>query len=147
MDHANPPECSGPMSAVDSAVGRSLKVIGRGAPEASGCPPLRLLSLLTPQVVEVRQNEVIVGRHSNADLQLLQPDVSRHHCRIYFMNDEWHIGDLGSLNGTSVNDQRVQTAVLRENDVVGIATHMFKVVLETDASAEQDDQVIGGAAA
>src|SRR5262245_26094833 len=117
-----------PAGPADSSAMHALKVIGAADPVAA-CPPLRLISLLTPQMVEVRRPEVIVGRHSNADLQLVQPDVSRHHCRIYFAEDQWQVRDLGSLNGIQVNNEKVQSTVLRENDVLSIAPHVFRIVL------------------
>ncbi len=144
MNHAHTPEHL-QASPPDVAVNRSIKVIDPADGETPACPPLRLVSLLTPQLVEVRRAEVIVGRHSNADLQLMQSDVSRHHCRIFFAGDQWQIGDLGSMNGIQVNNEKVQSAVLRENDVVGIATHLFRVVLDSDhpvepASAGEEDR-------
>ncbi len=132
MNQAQPSEHFEP---VDDAA-RPLRVIGPAEGESPACPPLRLISLLTPHTVEVRRPEVIVGRHSNSDLQLMQPDVSRHHCRIFFAGDQWQIGDLGSLNGIQVNNEKVQSAVLRKNDVVGIATHLFRVVLDCESEAE-----------
>lgn len=103
---------------------RASRVIG---PRNQGPKPptLRLVSLTGAGVVEIRQFEVVIGRHSNADWQLPQLDVSRRHCRLYFTNGHWHIADLGSLNGTLVNGERVEKCWLHQDDVIRVGGHMF----------------------
>jgi pSer/pThr/pTyr-binding forkhead associated (FHA) protein len=88
-----------------------------------------LLLRLTAQSIELelRQTDVLVGRHTLVDLCLPYPDVSRKHCRIVFADDVWHIMDMGSLNGIQVNGERKREADLHEGDVLGIAGLQFEV--------------------
>jgi adenylate cyclase len=49
-----------------------------------------------------------LGRHPNNSIQLLDKIVSKEHCIIELRGDDWVLRDLGSLNGTFVNNERVR---------------------------------------
>ncbi|MEB3882043.1 adenylate/guanylate cyclase domain-containing protein [Lyngbya sp. CCY1209] len=72
---------------------------------------LRLRLFLENQpdrLISVDRDEFIIGRSPECDLQLPFIEVSRHHTRIYKTADgQWWIEDLGSKNGTSLNDHPV----------------------------------------
>ncbi len=78
--------------------------------------PLRLLVLPQGRVVELGKPAVLVGRHTDADLRLAYPEVSRRHCRLVFEDGLWHVHDLDSLNGIFVNGERMHAATLYEGD-------------------------------
>lgn len=105
--------------------------------EAADVPPLRLVVQPGGALVEVTRPEVVVGRHSQADVCLRLPDISRRHCRLIYQDGQWHIFDLQSLNGVYVNDQRVEHAQLRQGDVIGIANLHFEVDLEGGPAIER----------
>ncbi len=68
------------------------------------------LLLATPegqQVVELRGHNSL-GRHPSNSIQLLEKIVSKEHCTIEQRPDGFYLRDLGSLNGTYVNGERVQ---------------------------------------
>ena len=48
-----------------------------------------------------------LGRHPNNSIQLLDRIVSKEHCIVEQRGARWFLRDLGSLNGTFINDQRV----------------------------------------
>lgn len=50
---------------------------------------------------------LVVGRSLDADIILNDPSVSRKHFEIHFREDGWLLKDLGSVNGTKVDGQRV----------------------------------------
>jgi hypothetical protein len=108
------------------------------------CPPLRLVTLRGIRIVQLHQPEVVLGRHSEADFQLLEPDVSRFHCRFVCVDDQWEIEDLNSLNGTFVNGEPVQRQRLAQSDVIRIADFLFQVDLgaprELSMAAHQAEQ-------
>ncbi len=67
------------------------------------------LLLATPegqQVVELRPQNSL-GRHPSNSIQLLDKIVSKEHCLIEQRGDGYVLRDLGSLNGTYINGQRV----------------------------------------
>ena len=47
----------------------------------------------------------VIGRSTECDLKISSSEVSRIHCRITIRDDSVYIEDLGSANGTFVNDQ------------------------------------------
>lgn len=51
--------------------------------------------------------ESVIGRAPDADVRLDLPNVSRHHARIVVDGDSAVVEDLGSKNGTFVNERRV----------------------------------------
>lgn len=117
------------MSGLPGRGGRRTPTIQVIGPVDGECRPLRLTALRSRRIVELHQPEVVVGRHSEADLQLLEPDVSRFHCRFLWIEEQWELEDLGSLNGTQVNGQPVQRVVLAQSDVVRVADFLFQVDL------------------
>ena len=84
--------------------------------EASQVMPLRLLIQPEGYCVELRQPSVVVGRHTEADIRLGYPDISRRHCRFLFEGGVWQITDLDSLNGLYINGERIQEAYLYDGD-------------------------------
>ncbi len=83
---------------------------------------------------------VIIGRFDpnkgpvDVDLSNLKEAqyVSRHHAKIYYKADEgkWYVEDMGSLNGTFVNNNRItQPTEIKDNDEVtfGNAKFVFKL--------------------
>jgi pSer/pThr/pTyr-binding forkhead associated (FHA) protein len=96
-------------------------------------PELYPLRLVNPhQGIEwvLDQPRLVAGRHSDADLRLDQPDVSRQHCRFDFADGAWRVSDLGSLNGLYLNGQRVLSAELKGGDRLGIGDANFTVEAE-----------------
>ena len=70
------------------------------------------------------------GRHPDSDILLDDVTVSRRHAEFRLDKDgSWAVADVGSLNGTYVNRQPVDSAVLANNDEVQIG--MFRLVFLT----------------
>ena len=76
----------------------------------------------------------LIGRGDNAHLYLPEDKFfSRHHCLIEIAPPRVFLRDLGSTNGTFVNNQRVAEAFLSSGDrIQGGAT-----VLQVEVQAEQ----------
>jgi pSer/pThr/pTyr-binding forkhead associated (FHA) protein len=67
-----------------------------------------------------------VGRNPESDVFLDDVTVSRRHAEVRRREVEWFVHDLGSLNGTYVNGERVDVAKLASGDEVQIGR--FKLV-------------------
>ena len=91
--------------------------------------PLRLVLRPGTTAVELTRPDMLIGRHSDADVRLSLPDVSRRHCRLVFAASRWQIFDLNSLNGVFVNGDRVQQATLDDGDIIRIGGLTFQVEL------------------
>jgi pSer/pThr/pTyr-binding forkhead associated (FHA) protein len=79
-----------------------------------------MLKILRPGRTDVPAGSVKIGRATDNDIVI--PDVlaSRHHATLIPSPGGTEIRDNKSINGTFVNGQRVDSAVLRDNDVVTI---------------------------
>ena len=73
---------------------------------------------------------VIVGRNPGADIVIAASYVSGRHARFTLMGQNLFVEDLGSTNGTYVNNQRiVEPAALRDKDVVTVGDVAMRVRL------------------
>lgn len=59
-----------------------------------------------------------LGRHPECDVSLDDISVSRRHAEIERTSDEFVLRDVGSLNGTYVNQRRVDSVVLQQGDEI-----------------------------
>jgi hypothetical protein len=64
----------------------------------------------------------VIGRSSDCDVVLADPNVSRRHAEIRRLGEGYSLVDLGSTNGTEVNGQRVTETSLMNGDVIGVGT-------------------------
>lgn len=53
-------------------------------------------------------DSAMLGRTSENEITLPDREVSRHHARITRQGQQYHIEDLGSLNGTFINGERLK---------------------------------------
>jgi pSer/pThr/pTyr-binding forkhead associated (FHA) protein len=72
--------------------------------------------------------DVVVGRSSELDMVLVEEMVSRKHAVFRLENGVLSVQDLGSTNGTFVNGERIEKAVLREGDRVLVGTSILRVI-------------------
>ncbi len=76
------------------------------------------------------QPPAVLGRSREADLTFAHPMISRQHCELYEVDGLLMVRDLGSLNGTVVNQQRVVEAALCPDDSFSVGPLSFKVQYE-----------------
>lgn len=77
-----------------------------------------------------RHPRIAVGRKRDNDLSLSDEGVSHQHCEFVSEQGFFVVRDLGSQNGTWVNEQRVEEARLRDGDEVRIGGTRIRVALE-----------------
>lgn len=65
----------------------------------------------------------LVGRSPECDVFLDDVTVSRRHAELIQKDERFTIRDLGSLNGTFVNRQRVESIELRDDDEVQVGKY------------------------
>jgi pSer/pThr/pTyr-binding forkhead associated (FHA) protein len=73
--------------------------------------------------ITMSQAPTTIGRLPDNTIQIDNLAVSGHHARITWENDHYEVEDLGSLNGTYVNSERIGKAKLRHCDMVKIGKH------------------------
>src|SRR3954470_19103796 len=79
----------------------------------------------------------VIGRGESCDLRIPLSEVSRKHCRIVRDGDTLRLEDLGSSNGTYLNAQRIQEALLQPGDSLQVGPVVF--VLQVDSVPADDE--------
>jgi two-component system, cell cycle response regulator len=75
------------------------------------------------------QDEMTIGRDPIADIQIQDPSISRKHAKLTKEEGQVRLTDMGSSNGTFVNDKRVppsQSVVLAKEDMVKLGSSILK---------------------
>ncbi|MFC1705932.1 FHA domain-containing protein [Planctomycetota bacterium] len=86
----------------------------------------------------------LMGRGEYADIPVIDLNVSRHHCELYWEGEVLRLNDLGSANGTLVNGDPVEERSLRPGDLVILGISVFRVDLVDspfDTQARRRDAV------
>ena len=108
-----------------------LSKIHERRPKASAC----LVEIYGQQIgrkIIFTQGELVVGRSHKADVQIDQESVSRRHARFCIKGDGISIEDLGSTNGTYVNDQPAENTVLNNQDQIKVGRTIYKFLADED---------------
>ena len=95
--------------------------------------------------VPLRKTELIVGRRAGCDIVLDFHNISGKHCMLRFLNQIWHVRDLGSTNGTTINGAPISSEhSIMPDDEVGFAHHIFQIDYEPGAPSSilQHGQVL-----
>jgi predicted component of type VI protein secretion system len=77
-----------------------------------------------------------VGRGRGTTIMLPHPLVSRQHCELFEVNGQLMVRDLGSLNGTFVNNQRVTESPLPPGELLTIGTVTFRAMYESQPESQ-----------
>ena len=72
------------------------------------------------QRIAITEGELTIGRDPKCDIFLNDITVSRKHAKLSYKGNEAGIKDIGSLNGTYVNNEQAEEAKLRSGDEIQI---------------------------
>ena len=92
---------------------------------------LRIVGVFTPiaghstEKLVISESEVIIGRDPMSEIVLSDSGVSRQHARVYQIETDFVIEDLGSSNGTYVDGVPIVSCVLHGGDSVQIGHSLF----------------------
>jgi hypothetical protein len=115
---------------------RSASISGALRWEVSPMPSdTNALGILRPlgggDPVPLLKPELVVGRRPSCDVCLDFTNVSGKHCVFRLINNVWHVRDLGSTNGTTVNGALlVSEHTIMPDDELGIAGHLYSIDYE-----------------
>jgi DNA-binding CsgD family transcriptional regulator len=93
----------------------------------------------------LRSGSYVIGRGSTCDIVILDPSVSRCHARLTVSGSEISIRDLGSQNGTFVDEEAIETCLVRPGHVIRFGAMPYRLVLEkaTSLAPQCDDDETG----
>lgn len=84
---------------------------------------------------------VSVGRDRGNDLALTHDTkISRTHARLHSRDGQWILSDLGSRNGTRVNNRRVEEHPLRDGDHIQLGAVTLVYVSADDPNATEAEE-------
>jgi pSer/pThr/pTyr-binding forkhead associated (FHA) protein len=89
----------------------------------------------TVKEVSLGSRPVGIGRSPDNDLAVDNLAVSNYHARVYVDSGKMVVEDLKSLNGTFVNEMRVERATLKHGDSIHVGKHHIKVDATGEAAA------------
>jgi FHA domain len=87
---------------------------------------------------ELQQGDTKIGRRPGSDIVVDNMAVSGEHANIFTIGDDSFIQDLGSTNGTFVNNKRVTKHHLKHGDVITIGKHTLNYVNEGQGKPVED---------
>lgn len=101
---------------------------------------------------ELSRGELRLGRHPDCEVLIDDSAVSGQHARLTAKLNpdfpeycEYFLEDLGSTNGTFVNDQRViERLRLHHNDKIRLAWNEFKFADDQERDLEATRHMVGG---
>jgi diguanylate cyclase (GGDEF)-like protein len=84
---------------------------------------------------------VEAGRSSTCEVPIDQESVSRRHARIWWTGAGFRVKDLGSTNGTFVNDNQVSEHELRDGDLVKVGRTILKFMSGSNIEASYHEEI------
>ena len=97
-------------------------------------------------VFPLKDRELTIGRDPTCDIPLdVDSPASRHHATVYKSGSSWHIKDLGSLNGTELNGNRIEDKLLANGDILKIGTAVFVFEDSQSSEGQKGNQSAGSA--
>ena len=102
----------------------TLAHAGPGQPDHPSAQLLVIRGQAQSKSVDLPESQLTIGRQEENDLVLNSEKVSRRHARILNEGGYYYVEDLGSFNGTLVNDRKLQPEQrrrLRHKDILQLS--------------------------
>ena len=98
------------------------------------------------EMYRVREERTVLGRGERSDVRLMDDGISRAHSAIERDGGKLVLVDLGSMNGTYCNGQRIERRELTDGDKISIgATTILKFTFQDKASERYQKQLFESA--
>ncbi len=86
--------------------------------------------------IEIKQGDMKIGRKASTEIFLDNLAVSGEHANIFTIGDDSFIQDLGSTNGSFVNNKRITKHHLKSGDVIAIGKHTMIYYADSQKNEE-----------
>jgi len=90
---------------------------------------------------EIGEHPLIIGRDPQCDLFFADKKLSRRHARFERYGKEFRLVDLGSRNGSWVNDERVEIRLVTAGDSMRLGSLLISLFAESEPEPEEDSTV------
>jgi two-component system, cell cycle response regulator len=84
---------------------------------------------------------LFLGRGENCDIRIHDGSVSRRHAYVQLSESGCSVTDLGSLNGTFLNDTPVTAAVLSDGDYLRVGNCIYRFLTGGNVEAEYHEEI------
>ena len=124
------------IAAITTVTDDHLLDLGRsGSPSTAGCYLLGISDPYQGDVFPTPLGRFVVGRDAKCDIVLSEPTVSSRHAELAIRAENCSVTNLMSTNGTRVNGQEVESAYLKDGDVIrlGQVRFVFRAVVNPDS--------------
>ena len=89
----------------------------------------------------VKPGELLIGRSSQAQIQIDHESVSRRHARVCVTEETIDITDLGSTNGTYVNDEPIESKKLLNGDLIKVGRTILKYLSNNNIESAYHEEI------
>jgi diguanylate cyclase (GGDEF)-like protein len=100
-------------------------------------------SLDSPEVgrrYDLTGEELIIGRSSDAGIQVDRDSVSRRHARLSRQGEGWVVADLQSTNGSYINDMPIREHHMQSGELLKIGNAIFRFLAGPSLEAALADE-------
>jgi pSer/pThr/pTyr-binding forkhead associated (FHA) protein len=92
---------------------------------------------LTGRTHELKAERTTIGRLEDNSFQVPDSSVSSHHCEIILRGSDVLVRDLGSTNGSFLNNERITEATLKPSQVLRLGQVEIRLEGDTPPSQQQ----------
>lgn len=85
--------------------------------------------------------ELVIGRSDTTDVRVDQDSVSRQHASIKLESHRYMLQDLGSTNGTFINDMQIEKRALQDGDLIRIGQTIFKYLSGSNIETKYHEEI------
>jgi len=79
---------------------------------------------------EIHEGKTTIGRNGECGIQIKLGVVSRRHCQVIVRKDKVKVRELGSSNGTFVNNRRIQEVTIGAGETLTVGPVIFTLVID-----------------
>ena len=84
---------------------------------------------------------LVIGRSREADVPIQDPLLSRRQCRLELVGGKVYVVDLGSSNGSFVNDMPVTHARLHDGDYLRVGNCIYRFIAGGNVESEYHEEI------
>jgi len=92
--------------------------------------------------VPLEGKRISIGRDLSSDIPLSDLSVSRNHACLVRVFDDYYVEDLGSTNGTFLNDRQVKKHIIRNDDRLRIGSFELIFIGKATSAVDLDRTVV-----